>query len=158
MFVPASTNEPTAVSSATLDAICDTNFTPRVVKIDIEGWEACALSQAPLLLASRPIIYAEVSDKQLQRNGSSAEVLDRLLRENGYRLFKNVGSRNARHDRFVVTELTTLAAGGDFFDVLAVHRYDERLVRLTNRLGWSAHLHKASVFAKYLGSVLKIRG
>ena len=157
VFVPASCKEAVAVSSTSLDALCDNNFTPRVVKIDIEGWEALVLSQAPVLLASRPIIYAEVNDRQLQRIGSSTELLDRTLRENGYRLFRNVGERNAGHDRFVIAELTTLATGGDFFDVLAVHRYDERLVRVTEKLGWSAQFHKFSALAKHFGYFLKIR-
>jgi hypothetical protein len=44
-----------------------------------------------------------------------------------YRLFRNVGERNANHDNFVVAELTSLQEGGEFFDVLAIHRDDHRL-------------------------------
>jgi FkbM family methyltransferase len=134
-FMPTDVNDAAAVPGTTLDALCETHFIPRVVKIDIEGWEAHALSHAPLLLASRPIIYAEVCDQHLRRNGSSPDELDRLLRENDYRLFRNVGERNARHDRFVVAEFTKLAEGGDFFDVLAIHSDDQRLARMVSRPG-----------------------
>jgi FkbM family methyltransferase len=132
-FMPTSDDSAVAAHGTTLDALCAAHFTPRVVKIDIEGWEAHALSGAPLLLASRPIIYAEICDQHLQRNGSAPDELDRLFKDNGYRLFKNVGERNAAHDLFVVAELANLAEGGDFFDVLAVHRDDQRLARMATR-------------------------
>ncbi len=118
------------VPCTTLDALSEAHFVPRIIKLDVEGWEAWALSQSSLLLAARPIIYAEVNDALLRKNGSSSEVLDRRLRDCGYRLFTNVGARNARDDKFEVMELKALGAGGDFFDVLALHRDDDRLARL----------------------------
>lgn len=117
----------------TLDALCERWFVPRVVKLDLEGFEAFALASAPRLLARRPIIYAEVAEAQLRRNGAGVNELERLLGGNGYRYFRNVGERNAPHDEYVVAELPSLAAGGDFFDVLAIHRDDPRLARLLAR-------------------------
>jgi hypothetical protein len=63
----------------------------------------------------------------LRRQGATVIELDRLLRGNGYRLFRNAGERNAAHDNFVVAELSALMDGGRFLDVVAVHRDDERL-------------------------------
>jgi FkbM family methyltransferase len=134
-FMPTDDNDAAGVAGTTLDALCAAHFIPRVVKIDIEGWEAHVLSQAPQLLATHPIVYVEVCDEHLRRNGTSSDVLDRLFRENGYRLFKNVGDRNARHDSFVVMELSKLAQGGIFFDVLAIHADDQRLERMVSRPG-----------------------
>jgi FkbM family methyltransferase len=111
----------------TLDELCREYFYPRVVKLDLEGYEAFALQNAPMLLDRRPIIYAEAGDELLRRTGSSLEGLDEFLRQLGYRLFKNRGSRNARHDAFVAVELETLKEGGTIFDVLAVHRDDCRV-------------------------------
>lgn len=129
-FAPTVGGDGVAVPATTLDALCHAHFFPRVVKIDLEGFEVFALEGGRELLARRPIIYAEAADQLLRRNGASIAQLDTLLRGHGYRYFKNVGDRNAAHDNYVVAELPTLAAGGDFFDVLAIHRDDERLPRL----------------------------
>ena len=152
---PVSGSEAIAVPTTTLDDLCTSYFTPCVVKIDIEGWEARALSEATRLLASCPIIYAEISHRHLRLAGSSIELLDRLLRDNGYRLFRNIGARNAAHDRFLVTELTTLAEGGDFFDVLAVHSGDDRLMRIINQIKWAAHRTKLLTFARRVVRVVR---
>lgn len=129
-FLPTLGDEHVAVATTTLDALCHACFVPRVVKIDLEGFEVFALSGAQGLLATRPIIYAEVAEVLLQRCGSAVDQLDAMLASHGYRYFRNVGERNAAHDEFVVAELPTLAAGGEFFDVLAVHRDDARIGRL----------------------------
>jgi FkbM family methyltransferase len=129
-FLPATNDGPVQVPVMSLDALCRAHFFPRVLKIDLEGFEEIALRDAPELLSRQPIIYAEVADQLMRRNGSTVEQLDRLLRACGYRLFRNIGDRNAAHDNFTVEELPELGAGGDFFDVLAVHRGDERLSRL----------------------------
>jgi FkbM family methyltransferase len=115
------------VSATCIDDLLLAHFVPRVVKIDIEGLEFAALAASPNLFVSRPILFLEVAGKHLRRSSSSIEELDDLLKAHGYRLFRNVGDRNAPHDDFVVRELYTLADGGDFFDVLAIHRRDSRL-------------------------------
>jgi FkbM family methyltransferase len=121
----------------TLEALCERYFFPRIVKIDIEGYEVFALTSAPALIDRHPIIYAEVSEPQLQRVGSTVQEFDYLLRKNGYRLFRNAGDRNGPHDNFVMKELESLLAGGPFFDVLAVHHDDPRIGRLTSPLSTS---------------------
>ena len=129
-FAPTAGDEGVAVPATTLDALCQAHFFPRVVKIDLEGFELFALEGGRELLARRPIIYAEVADQLLRRCGASVAQLDALLRGHGYRYFRNVGDRNAAHDNYLVAELPTLAAGGDFFDLLGIHRDDERLARV----------------------------
>jgi FkbM family methyltransferase len=110
-----------------LDELARRYFAPRVLKIDIEGMEHAALHGSALLRQARPIIYAEVSEQQLARASASLTQLNQLLTSHGYRLFRNTGDRNAAHDNFFVAELMSLADGGDFFDVLAVHQGDTRL-------------------------------
>jgi hypothetical protein len=79
----------------------------------------------------RPVIYAEISLIQLQRYGTTILEMSEFFREEGYRLFKNVGERHAKHDKYEPAELTDLESGGMFFDVLAVHRDDHRVSRLS---------------------------
>ena len=119
-----------AVDAVGLDEIITMTFSPRIVKIDIEGFEYLALLNAPNLFELKPIFYMEVSKQQLARCGSSISQLDDLLSKNGYKLFRNVGDRNASHDNFIVSELNNLSEGGEFFDVLAIHEDDERLSKL----------------------------
>ena len=133
-FEPSTALPAAETPTTTLDALGQAFFYPRILKIDLEGFEEYALSGAPQLLAGRPVIYAEVAGQLLQRNGSGVDRLDAILSANGYRYFRNIGERNAAHDRFTVVELRRLQDGGEFFDVLAVHRDDERLSRVLNRL------------------------
>jgi hypothetical protein len=48
------------------------------------------------------------------------------LRALGYRLFRNAGPRNAAHDRFEAVELDALGDEPRLYDVLAIHRDDDR--------------------------------
>jgi hypothetical protein len=115
------------VAAVSLDDLVVAHYAPRVVKIDIEGLEVAALREAPMILALRPIPYVEAAIEQLKRYDTSLEELNELLQEHGYRLFRNVGERNASHDEFLVQEVSSLSQGGSFFDALALHRADPRL-------------------------------
>jgi FkbM family methyltransferase len=110
-----------------LDTLCERYFHPRVIKIDIEGFEFAALASSRFVAETRPILYAEVSARSLGRMGHDIDDLDELLRRHAYRLFRNVAPRNAADDTFEIRELSRLCDGGEFFDVLAVHGEDERL-------------------------------
>jgi hypothetical protein len=57
--------------------------------------------------------------------------LDSTLRNLRYRLFRNVAPLNAANDHFEARELSSLAEGGAFFDVLALPPTSPRLARLT---------------------------
>ncbi len=102
---------------------------PDVIKVDIEGLELSALEASDVVRTVRPVIYAEVSAEHLLRYSRTVESFDVFLRGLDYRLFRNVGERNASHDRFEVAELTNLSEGGAFFDVLAIP---------TGVVGWQA--------------------
>jgi len=103
-----------------------------VLKIDVEGMELSVLRTAQsLLVRDRPILYIEISDIQLARNGTAPAEIEHLLRELGYRFFRNVGDRNSSHDGFTLRPLDSLADGGPFFDLLAVPDGHPRLERIS---------------------------
>lgn len=122
--------ESSGVPTTTLDDLVKLAVVPNVVKIDIEGLEVWAIGGSTMIQQSHPVIYSEIAEYQFKRFGASTEALDELLRETGYRFFRNVGDRNARHDKYVVAELERLRDGGDFFDMLAIHRDDQKLDRV----------------------------
>jgi len=115
-----------SVDAVTLDELCLSHFIPRVIKIDIEGGELSAFAESQVLQRARPIVYAEVNRKALERQGASIGEMETLFRGAGYRLFRNVGDRNAAHDTFVVAELDALPTNKNNFDVLAIHQDDPR--------------------------------
>lgn len=119
-----------ARAAVTLDELAAETFVPDVLKIDVEGLESHVLAASAMLRARKPIVYAEVAARHLARAGGSVAALDRLFAELGYRLFRNAGARNAASDGFQVVELRTLADGGAFFDVLAVHGANPRARQL----------------------------
>ena len=127
-FLPSDT--PGGIPAVSLDDLVLAHYSPRVVKIDIEGLEVAAFRDSPILLNLRPILYVEVAGDQLKRYGASVEELNEILQTHDYRLFRNVGARNGTLDEFVVQELSSLSEGGNFFDVLALHREDPRLQHL----------------------------
>ncbi|MBV8798364.1 MAG: FkbM family methyltransferase [Alphaproteobacteria bacterium] len=110
-----------------IDALCAAYFPPRVIKIDIEGFEVLVLSASQVVPDLKPVLYTEVSARSLCRMGNSIAELDALLRGWGYRLFRNVAPRNGPTDHFEIQELASLTEGGGFFDVLAIHATDQRL-------------------------------
>jgi FkbM family methyltransferase len=133
-FIPTETGG-VAAAVTTLDALCRDHFTPRVIKIDIEGGEVAAFRGAELLARAHPILYAEVNGKVLQLHGASIGDMERLLRGAGYRLFRNIGKRHIASDEFTVAELDALPANLNNFDVLAVHNADARLAGVVAAAG-----------------------
>jgi FkbM family methyltransferase len=98
-----------------------------LVKVDVEGAEMDVLrSCARHTDVHRPALYLEINLAALAVFGASAPDIDEHLRRHGYRLFRNVGDRNSTHDRFRIVECRSLADGGAFFDVLALHGSDGR--------------------------------
>jgi FkbM family methyltransferase len=123
-FEAANTGLP--LPCTTIDELVAAHFGPRVIKIDIEGFETFALTNSDIVRNHKPILYAEVSAASLGRNGSSIAELNAFLSELGYLFFRNARPRNANNDSFAVERLLSLQDGGEFFDVLAIHRDDER--------------------------------
>jgi FkbM family methyltransferase len=106
-----------------------------VIKIDIEGMELAALRTAQELLAQRPVLYLEISNQHLDRQGATLAEVEALLRGHRYRFFRNVGERNSSHDGFTLHALDSLVEGGPFFDLLAIpedHRRWARAVGLAH--------------------------
>lgn len=119
------------IARATLDDLADWYGLPRVIKMDIEGFEHFALEHgADRVLAAAPILYVEICEAQLNRaTGATTQQIDDLLGRHGYRLFRNFGPGNADNDDHDLGPLDRLVDGGEFFNVLAVHRDDPRLSR-----------------------------
>jgi FkbM family methyltransferase len=80
-------SEVTAKSS-TVDFLVDLHgLKPRFIKIDVEGMEHKVLEGARATIARfRPVIYSELSDFLLKRNGASAHQVVSFLRQCGYRI------------------------------------------------------------------------
>lgn len=117
---------------ATLDDLAEVHGLPRVIKMDIEGFEHFALSQgAGRVLDARPILYVEICEAQLNRaTGATTQQIDDVLTGRGYRLFRNAGPGNAHNDDYAIQPLTRLVDGGEFFNVLAIHEADPHLSRV----------------------------
>lgn len=110
----------------TVDDLAEESFVPDVIKCDLEGFDAWALSTSRVVAQRRPVIYAEVSEPELLRSGTSPREFAAFFRRLGYRLFRNTGVRNVAHDRFEVQEISNFDSDRGF-DVLAIHRADPRL-------------------------------
>jgi FkbM family methyltransferase len=122
-----------AIATARLDDVhAASGETRRValIKIDVEGMELSVLNAATAIIdAHRPLLYLEISANQLARHGATPAQIDDFLRRRSYRLFRNAGERNSNHDRFQLIELPNVAAGGEFYDLLAIPTPDARLAR-----------------------------
>lgn len=134
----------TAANAARLDDVHRAAGESRpvaLIKIDVEGMELSVLaSAAGLIAADRPVLYLEVSAEQLGRYGNTPAQLGDFLRSRGYRLFRNAGDRNSNHDRFDIVELADIAAGGAFFDLLAIPSSHAKLARAEALAGGRAGL------------------
>lgn len=117
---------------ASLNSLAAAHGLPRVIKMDIEGFEYFALTQgADRVLDARPILYIEICESQLNRaSGATTRQIDDVLTGRGYRLFRNAGPGNAHDDAYTVRPLARLIDGGEFFNVLAIHEADPRLNRI----------------------------
>jgi FkbM family methyltransferase len=122
-----------ASSALSIDAIAEATGVPDVIKIDVEGLELAILQDSAVVRECRPILYAEVSEPQLRRYGHDIADFARFLQALDYRLFRNIGERNAPHDNFTQVELARLVEGGSFFDVLALPEASSRLSRVRAR-------------------------
>ena len=101
-----------------------------VVKIVVQGMELEVLANAEQLLQMKPLLYVQVQRQTLEDHGTNPEQLGDFLRSRGFRLFVNVGERNAAHDDFIIEEIDSLADRGFLIDVLAIPHAHERLTRV----------------------------
>lgn len=106
-----------------IDDLAAQHFAPDYIKIDIEGYELRALSTSTFVRERRPILYLEVSKRQLAQFGDTVEDMNRFLSDLGYAVFRNAGDRNARHDVYKVAQIHHLDWYGNhhgLFDALCV--------------------------------------
>ncbi len=97
------------------------------IKIDVEGAEVSVLQSCIALIEQfKPVLYIEISEDALQRFDASIKDIDEMLSANGYHYFHNIGPRNSKNDHFVMAKLSSIAEGGDFYDLLAIHPTDRR--------------------------------
>jgi FkbM family methyltransferase len=107
-----------------------------VIKIDVEGMELAVLRSAQQMLArDRPILYIEIALEQMARYGVACGDIEAFLRPLRYRFFRNFGDRNSSHDGFQLAELSGLAEGGPFYDLLAIPAGSPRLERAVSCFG-----------------------
>lgn len=93
-----------------------------LIKIDVEGAEMSVLRSCMQTIQQQlPVLYIEISASGLERFGSSAADIEALLAGLGYHFFRNIGERNSANDWFTIARMSSLAEGGTFFDLLAVH-------------------------------------
>lgn len=91
-----------------------------LLKIDTEGMELAVLTGAAATLEKHsPMVYAEIAEEQLARAGATSAQIESVLRDRGYRLFRNVGERHGWDSQFRLVEIPSLSAE-ELFDVLAV--------------------------------------
>lgn len=108
---------------ATLDEIiASIQLQPDYIKIDIEGLEQVAIESCEYIRLSKPLLYLEVSELQLNRHGGSAAALEKLLQGMGYEFFVNTGHRNAAHDIFTIGQIKSITGRDKLFDTLCVPR------------------------------------
>jgi len=109
------------ISIKSLDKLCEDHFYPDFVKIDLEGSEFLSLESATEIFSNNPILYLEVSERQLNRFGHRIQHVNAFLEAKGYKFFVNTGERNAKHDVYSIREIRSLNQYKIFYDVLCIH-------------------------------------
>ena len=105
-----------------IDSLVNKFFKPDYIKIDIEGLEGQLIEKSNFIRNHLPILYVEINDRALIKNGSSSKKLLQLLKNYGYSFFRNVGYRNLNNDLFLscyMEDFNTFSLS-NIFDVLCV--------------------------------------
>lgn len=105
-----------------IDRLVKKFFKPDYIKIDIEGLEGQLVENSNFIKNYMPILYIEINDKALIKNGSSSKKLLQLLNNYGYSFFRNVGYRNLNNDLFLTCFMEDFNnfSLSNIFDVLCV--------------------------------------
>ena len=107
-----------------IDALVKKYFKPDYIKIDVEGLEYQLLENCNFIKNNMPILYIEINDKALLRNGSSSKKILQLLKNFGYSFFRNVGYRNLNSDLYLTCFMENFDNFNlsNMFDVLCVSK------------------------------------
>ncbi|MDC0233108.1 FkbM family methyltransferase [Pelagibacteraceae bacterium] len=107
-----------------IDSLVEKFFKPHYIKIDIEGLEGQLIENSNFIKKHMPILYIEINDKALTKNGSSSKKLLGLLNNYGYSFFRNVGYRNLNNDLFLPCFMENLNnfSLSNIFDVLCISK------------------------------------
>tara|TARA_B100001057_G_scaffold470720_1_gene532322 strand:- start:197 stop:988 length:792 start_codon:yes stop_codon:yes gene_type:complete len=105
-----------------IDTLVNKFFKPDYIKIDVEGLEGQIIENSNFIKKHMPILYVEINDRALIKNGSSSKELLELLKNYGYSFFRNVGYRNLNNDLFLACFMEDFNnfSLSNIFDVLCV--------------------------------------
>lgn len=80
-----------------LDTIFPADLIPKVIKIDVEGFELEVLKGAKSLIVNKlPILIVELSEKRKNVHDSSSEIIDLIKSYGNYRFFKLKGGKERK--------------------------------------------------------------
>lgn len=87
-FAHAQGDTTTEIEATTIDAICWTKHAPKLIKLDIEGAEHCALIGAKQTLKDHaPFVLSEINTEALAKAGSSPQDMRAEMFMRGYQVF-----------------------------------------------------------------------
>lgn len=131
-------------ADATIGADADVHL----IKIDVEGMDIPVLrSSQRLIERCLPVVTVEIAVHELTARGERLNEIEDVLAPLGYHFFRNLSPRNAANDTFELGRLESLADGGPFYDLIAVHadsdRYPSDLASAETMNKWRAELQQA---------------
>ena len=105
-----------------VDSLVKKFFKPDYIKIDIEGLEGELIENSNFIKNNMPILYIELNNKALIKNGSASKKLLQLLKNYGYSFFRNIGYRNSNNDLYLTCFIENFEnlPLSNIFDVLCV--------------------------------------
>ena len=105
-------DDPAEVPMLTLDELTKDATDVRLLKVDVEGWEAHVLQGATQTLRRTANVLIEINRPALKKSGSAPEEILQLLRLSGFTAFREVPRLGVR--RFAPpSEITNVLAGKD---------------------------------------------
>jgi|GEM_PF-1093190 len=106
--LPWAHDEAVEVPIATLDVVAADLPSVKLMKIDVEGWEAHVLRGGMSTLSRTDYVLIEINNPALREAGTSKDEIIGLLRDAGFANFSIVVERGLR--RFVPTSVTNVLA------------------------------------------------
>lgn len=144
------------------DATIGSDADVHLLKIDVEGMDIPVLrSSQRLVERCLPVVTVEIAVHELTARGERLSEIEDVLAPLGYHFFRNLSPRNAANDSFQLGRLTSLADGGPFYDLIAVHadstRYPRDLASAEAMDQWRSELQQALATRKKAGQSSLLR-